>query len=219
MPARERPVDIGTRRASAILRSLGDELHEARLSRGLSQAHLARLAGLSQTRISRIERQAQPNASVRDMASLFVVVGLDLSVRAYPAGPPIRDVAHRALLERLQERAAPPLKWRVEVPIPVVGGQRAWDAVVEGQGHVRVAVEAETRLRDVQALQRRLALKRRDDPTIAGVLLLVSATRTNRLVVAEHCRALVEEYPLSARAILGALGRGSLPSGSGVVLI
>jgi hypothetical protein len=75
------------------------------------------------------------------------------------------------------------LRWKSEVPIPITGDQRAWDAVVSGSGQGRVAIEAETRLRDIQALQRRVALKRRDDPSIDSVVLLVAGTRGNRFVL------------------------------------
>ena len=68
--------------------------------------------------------------------------------------------------------------------------QRAWDAVITtvaqaGDGRPRrclIGVEAETRLRDLQALQRRLALKRRDGG-VDRVILLVADTRSNRAIL------------------------------------
>ena len=202
-----------------ILHQIGGEIHEARLGRGLSQADVARSAGVPQTRLSRIERQLQPDASVRDLACLLAVVGFEFSGRAYPAGSPIRDTAQRALLDRLRGRSAPALKWRFEVPIPIPGDQRAWDAVIEASATERLAVEAETRLRDLQALQRRIALKRRDDPFLVGLVLLLAATHANRRLVGDHAVTLASDFPLRGRAILGALGDGRLPSGSGLVLI
>jgi hypothetical protein len=149
---------------------------------------------------------------------LLAVVGLDLSARAYPGSAPVRDAAHRKLLDRFRSRADPALKWRFEVPIPISGDQRAWDAVIEGP-RGRIAVEAETKLRDIQALQRRVALKRRDDPSVTGVVLLVAATHANRRVVSDQIEALISDYPVSGRAILAALSHGNLLSESGVVLI
>jgi transcriptional regulator with XRE-family HTH domain len=219
MSGRERPADVGTRRATTILHQIGDEIHEARLGRGLSHAEVARSAGVPQTRLSRIERQLQPNATVRDIACLLAVVGLEFSGRAYPTGPRIRDAAQLALLDRLRDRVDPALKWRVEVPIPIPGDQRAWDAVIEASVAERMAVEPETRIRDLQAVQRRIALKLRDDPSIRCVLLLLAATHSNRVVVRDHVLALESSFPSSGRAVLSALGSGRVPSASGLVLL
>jgi transcriptional regulator with XRE-family HTH domain len=224
MPTRERPADVGARRALSIIRSLGDEVHEARLRCGLSQAQLARLAGVSQTRVSLIERQVHASARVADLARLLAVVGLELSARAYPGSSPVRDVAQRALLDRLRGRADASIRWRFEVPIPIAGDQRAWDAVLEAPAApratpLRIAVEAETRLRDVQEIQRRVALKRRDDSSVEHVVLLIAATRFNRRIVKEHAQALEADYPMSGRAILDALGHARLPAANGLILL
>jgi hypothetical protein len=148
---------------------------------------------------------------------LLAVVGLELSVRAYPAGQPIRDAAHRALLERLRARVSSAIAWRFEVPLGRTGDQRAWDAVLL-MGSSQIAVEAETRPRDVQALQRRIALKRRDDPGIASVILLLADTRHNRSLFRECGEAFRADLPLAATEIMAALKVGRDPGGSGVVL-
>jgi hypothetical protein len=57
----------------------------------------------------------------------------------------------------------------------------------------RTAIELEMRLRDVQAMRRRIDLKRRDDPT-DGFLLLILGSRANRRVLAEF-DALFEDLP------------------------
>jgi len=108
--------------------------------------------------------------------------------------------------------------WRFEVPVGHTGDRRAWDAVLL-VGLVEIAVEAETRPRDVQSMQRRLAAKRRDDPGISSVVLLLAATRYNRALVREYGDALKADLPLSGLAILGALAAGHEPGGSGVVLV
>ena len=86
-------------------------------------------------------------------------------------------------------------------------------------GAARIAVEAETRPRDMQALQRRIALKRRDSPEIGCVLLLLADTRHNRSLVREHGEALRTDLPLSGVAMMTALAEGRDPGGSGVVLL
>ena len=55
---------------------------------------------------------------------------------------------------------------------------RAWDAVVSGVGWT-IGVEAETHVRDLQALERRLALKQRDG-AMSLVILLLADTRHHR---------------------------------------
>ena len=67
------------------------------------------------------------------------------------------------------------------MPLPNAGDRRAWDAVI-GIARVRIGVEAETRARDEQELERRLSLKRRDGG-VDHVILLLADTRSNRLFV------------------------------------
>lgn len=188
------------------------------MSRGLSQRQVATVACITQSKVSEIERGSLSTVSLRDLCYLLAAVGMELSARAYPAGPPIRDAAHRTLLDRLRDRAGPGVRWRYEVPLPIVGDQRAWDAVMEVAGF-RVAVEAETRVRDVQALQRRTSLKLRDDPGITGVVLLLNDTRSNRDTVRAQGRVLTEQFPLSQRTLLATLKEGRAPETSGLVLL
>jgi transcriptional regulator with XRE-family HTH domain len=219
MATRERPVDVGIRRAVTILSTLGNEIHEARLQCGLSQESLAKAAGMSQAKVSLIERHLRAGASIEDFARLLAVVGMELSARAFPGGPRVRDAAQRRLLDKLRVRTHANLRWTFEVPMPISGDQRAWDAVVSGPGQSRVAIEAETRLRDIQALQRRVALKRRDDPSIDSVVLLVAGTRGNRLVMHDEGAALSADYPMAGRRILELFGEGVVPDASGVVML
>jgi hypothetical protein len=69
----------------------------------------------------------------------------------------------------------------VEVPLPTPGDRRAFDAVIGGAGET-IAVEAETRFRDLQAVRRRIAAKCRD-ANVSRVILLVLDSRTNRAVL------------------------------------
>jgi transcriptional regulator with XRE-family HTH domain len=218
MASRNRAVDVGTERARSIATDLGGEIRRAREQHGLSQAVVGRAAGISPSQVSRIER-AQPKClSIRQIARLLAVVGLELSARAYPAGPAIRDAAHRALLERFRARVAPSVAWRFEVPVGRPGEQRAWDAVLS-IGTAELGLEAETCPRDMQSLQRRVALKRRDDPGISGVVLLLANTRYNRALLREHGEALRADFPMPGPALLAMLAAGRDPGGSGVVLV
>ena len=86
--------------------------------------------------------------------------------------------------------------------MPIDGDLRAWDAALFGSS-LRIGVDAETRLRDVQAVDRRVMLKLRDSGFDRAVLL-VAATRSNRLAVAAARRCSPRELPVSTRA--GAAG-------------
>lgn len=181
MGTRERPDDRGRRRVRAAIVRLGEEHRIARVGAGLSLRDTAVASGSSRSQLSRFERGSIDRASLTELGAWFAVLGLDLVIKAYPAGDPIRDRAQLALLERLRGRLHPSLRWRTEVPLPIPGDLRAWDAEVRGHEPKpwRARIEAETRIAGGQALQRRLSLKLRDDPG-GHLILLVSDTRSNR---------------------------------------
>lgn len=156
--------------------------------------------------------------SIDRLARLFAVVGMDLSVRAYPAGPPIRDAGHVRLIGRFRERiSSGGWVWRSEVPVAGLGDLRAWDGQLVDSG-LTIATEMETRLRDVQATQRRLELKRRDG-TVDRVLLVVADTRTNRAAMEAAADLLSAAYPVAPRAALAALAAGRDPGGDALIVL
>jgi transcriptional regulator with XRE-family HTH domain len=108
MPPKERSIDRGTRRGTAIVVELGRELRLARLQHGLSQEALGHAIGMSDTQVGRIERGQVPGASVGCLARLLSVAGLELSARAYPTGAPLRDKAQLAWLNLSEDRLRPP---------------------------------------------------------------------------------------------------------------
>jgi transcriptional regulator with XRE-family HTH domain len=196
---------------------VGDELREARLAGGLSQRTVGELVGISHSEISRIELGSALRVPYQTLAAMGAVLGLDISIRAFPGGEPIRDTAQIALLARLRARLPASLGWRTEVPIRLPNDRRAWDAEIRGPGW-RVVIDAESRLRDIQALSRRVGLKARDDG--ADILvLLVADTRHNRHVLRIAADNLAPQFPIRGRSVLAALEAGSRPSGSGIVLI
>lgn len=147
----------------------------------------------------------------------WCVVGLDLSVRAYPGGRVVRDRAHLELLERLRVRLGPGARWRTEVLLPTAGDQRAWDALVLVSG-ARVGVEAETRARDSQALQRRLAVKRRDGG-VDHLILLLANTRHNRAFMRVAGHGFMADFPIPGKDALARLEAGRDPLGSAIILL
>jgi hypothetical protein len=106
---------------------------------------------------------------------------------------------------------------RTEVPLPIIGDRRAWDGVIVG-GEEPVGLEAETRILDAQAVERRIALKQRDGG-IRRVVLLVLDSAANRRAVDSASRLLTERFPLDSRSVLGALGAGRIPPASGIAFL
>jgi transcriptional regulator with XRE-family HTH domain len=195
----------------------GTEIRNARLAAGLSLGEVGRAVKLSYSQVGRIERAEHPSVSVRQLAQIGSVVGLDLGVRFYPGGSPLRDAAHLALIDRFRACLADTLILRTEVALPESGDQRAWDGMIFGAGEP-IGVEAETRLSDVQALERRTALKARDGG-VSRVILVIAATRGNRRAVHEATASLAAAFPIPGRLAIRALAAGRDPGGSALVLI
>ena len=81
-----------------------------------------------------------------------------------------------------------------------------------------MAVEAESRLGDLQALERRLALKLRDG-SMEHLILLVANTRHNRTVLRSAGAALWLEFPLNGVRGLELLAAGVAPTGSAIIVL
>jgi transcriptional regulator with XRE-family HTH domain len=220
MTIRSRAADRGRRRCRDAIRRVADDGRLARIGAGLSQADVGRAIDSSHARVGRLERGDVAYPDLEFLGAYCAVLGLDLTIRAYPAGDPIRDRAQLALLGRLRARLHPGLHWQFEAPLPIERDLRAWDAEIRGfdPRPWRVLVEAETRISDIQALERRLNLKLRDDPG-GHLLLLVADTRTNRRALAARRDALFELVPLQTRAILAKLAGGIDPGRSGTVIL
>jgi transcriptional regulator with XRE-family HTH domain len=217
MATRERPADRGRRRARESLARTAADFRAARISAGLSLRHVAAAVGVSHTQVRRFEHGSLEDPSIMFLGAACAVVGLELAARAYPAEGGLRDRAQLALLGRLRERLHPSLSWRTEVPLPIPGDLRAWDAEIRGTDWMS-RVEAETAIRDRQALDRRVMLKLRDDGP-CHLLLLVSDSRTNRAALPLVREALGAVAPLPARAMLAALAAGRNPGGGSVVML
>jgi len=192
---------------------LGGGIRQARRAAGLTQTVVARRGKLSQATVSRIERGATA-ASVDDVAALASVVGLDLVVKLYPGGSPVRDAAHVRIMSRLKALLPAAMRLAAEVPIPIPGDQRAVDAMVVDPP-LRVGFELESRLLDAQGLARRVALKQRD-ARLARMVLVVPDTPANRAAAASGQATLDAGFPVGHRATLAALRAGELPKGNGI---
>ena len=90
--------------------------------------------------------------------------------------------------------------------------------MVEGDG-APFFVEGESSIRDVQAVERKLRLRIRDDPRATLVLLVVTRSDHNRLVINAHRETLRDILPMDGARVLQALRAGHRPPASGIVLV
>ena len=206
----------GRRMGRAERRRAGDQLRIGRVAAGLSQRGLAVMVGLSHSTVGRMERGEVQRITIDRLAVVAAVLGFDLRIGFYPTGTPVRDAAHLALIGRLRKRVSKSLRWRTEVPIPIPGDLRTADVIIDGPSFDGM-VEAETRLYDLQAMERRIHLKQRD-LGVRRLILLVADTRHNRAVLDAHPE-LLERFSVSTRACLLALRDGRDLGGDAIVLL
>ena len=220
MSTRERPIDRGRRIATADRFRVGGELRVARQILGRSIDTVAGASGVSAAQISRIERAEHPAVTVDQLARMGAAVGVDVRVRAYPGPDPTLEAGQIALLTRLRGRIHSRLGFKSEVPLPIPGDQRAWDAMIDRLHGIasKLPVDAETHLVDGQAQIRRIMLKLRDSG-LDHVLLVVADTRHNRGAVAGAASTILADFPVSPRRAMAALAAGEHPGGSALVLL
>jgi transcriptional regulator with XRE-family HTH domain len=218
MTTRQRPGDLGADDARRQLQTVGREIRDVRRILGISIAVAARRAGTSASQFGRIERGVLRRPSVDQVFRAARAVGLEPALRLHPTGVRVRDTAQLGVLARFERLLVHPLRMRREVPVPRAGDLRAWDGrVSDGTGSA--SIEAESRLWDAQATERRIALKSRDDPDAGVVILVLNRTAHNRRVLAEHREALRSRFPLDGAAIARALRAGKLPPAGGIILV
>jgi transcriptional regulator with XRE-family HTH domain len=216
MTARNAPIDRSIRRMDEDVHRVLVEFGVARRGSGLSLDAVGAACRVAGSTTARTASGATANPDLRLLAAMSASVGLELRLRTYPAGDALRDAGQQRLLERLRVRLDQRLRWRTEVALPIDGDLRAWDAVIAGE-EWRIAVEAETVLDDLQALERRVALKQRDG-RLDHVILLVAETRRNRRALAAAPGAF-GELSRNSRPILTALRRGVDPGRGGIVVL
>jgi transcriptional regulator with XRE-family HTH domain len=218
MPTRDEPAGRARRRAMRQLRDLVADIRASRISLGLSQQEVARAAGVSRDLIGRLEREELERLPFGDLAAIASTLGLDLRIGAWPAGDPLRDQVQLRLLEAFRLRLHASLTWRTEVPLPISGDRRAWDAVV-GTPDGLVGIEGLSRIGAVDATIRRANLKLGDDPRISRAVLVVNDTARNRSALRAGIATVRAEYPLQTREVMAALSAGETPRLNGVVVL
>lgn len=196
---------------------IGRDVRGARLDGGVSMRRASARVGMSHTQLGRIERGHIENLTVGQLCRACAAVGLLLHVRAIPGTGTAVDAGQLALLGRLRSQLPASMLVRTEVPIPLPGDRRAWDAVI-GLDPEETAVEAEARMRDLQALDRKCALKLRDSG-MRRLVLLVSDTPHNRRMLELHREDLRASFPLDTRKVMASLRVGRTPEASGIVVL
>ena len=218
MASRGQRVEDGLGDARTIIRTLADDIRDARLAAGISQGAAARAAGVSASQWGRLERGDLERPDVVQLSCAGRALGMRASLKFYPVGSPVRDRPQLALFGRFGGVLGAPLRPHAEVTLPISEDLRAWDVMVDGDGAPFFA-DLETHATDAQALERRLRLKQRDDPRATVVLLVLSRSVHHRRFLAEYREVFRDLLPLDAPVILRSLRAGRRPPASGIVML
>ncbi len=217
MTNRSSPVREARRHAAWVVVAFGREVRVARYRSGMTQRRVGALVGRSASCVSRIEAGKVPGVSVRELAMVSAAVGLKLYMNAYPGGRRPLDAPQLQLLQRFRTRIHRSWGWELEKVVPREGDLRAADAFLSQPG-CTCAVEAITRLAEVQGHVRPARAKQRDLGA-TRLILLVAATRANRRILHESAGLLREAFPVSTRVALRRLSLGQDPGGDCLILL
>ena len=217
MPAQPIRVAEASRGARRRLQDVLADLRAARRAAGLSQATLAAALGASRQLITEWESSHILPDPIQ-LAEWGAMVGLEVSIRSFPAGSPLRDAGQLRLMARARGVLGEQFAWRTEVPVSDdPRDRRAFDAVLSG-GAGRIGLEAITRLTDAQGQVRAATLKQAV-ARLERVVLVLAETRHNRAAVLDAAPTLQPAFPITAREVLRAIRAGRLPRGNGIVLL
>ena len=201
---------------------LGAAIRAVRIRRRLRQADVARLAGVSQTTVSRIERGHLGPLSIDAVRAVASALDIRVDIRPiWRAGDLDRllNARHSRFHESVARRlaAAPGWEIRPEVSFAIWGERGVVDVLAfHATRRMLLVVELKTDIVDVNELIGRLDRKRRLARKIAAPLgwhvdeeagvsawVLVAAGATNRRRVAAHGAVLRAAFPVDGRAMVG----------------
>lgn len=218
MPIRRDPIEEAARRARHQVETALADVRNARRNAGISQTSMAALLGCSRQLIGAIEKGQLNDVGCVQLARIGAVVGLDVPIRAFPAGSPLRDAAQLRLLERFRALVGDDWTWRTEVPVSANPLDRRAIDVVLVRAPYRVGVEAITRVLDAQGQTRPILLKQ-EAAQLDRMVLVLADTRHNRSAILDGAPTFDPAFPVSHRALMRDLRVGRLPSANGIVLI
>jgi transcriptional regulator with XRE-family HTH domain len=227
MPASTTPT---RRRVEEQRRAIGREIRVLREDAGITQARLARAAGISRAHLCGIE-SGESEASLVALTRLSDVLGASVSIRLYPGtGPRIRDHLQAAIVEAILRQLHPRWKRFLEVPVyrPVRG---VIDLALHDPASVQlVAMEVHSEIRRLEQLirwanEKRNALPSAElwqfaaadaRPTVSGLLVLRS-TQATRTIVDQHAATFEAAYPAPAATVWASLTAAAPWPGSGLL--
>jgi transcriptional regulator with XRE-family HTH domain len=193
------------RRALELRRSVGESLRRLREDAGLSQASVARAAGVDPTYIGRIE-VGNNDPSLRVLAAIGAVLGADVSVRLFPTtGPRIHDRSQAPMEECVLREAHQ--RWIRAPEVVVIRPARGVIDLVLGERAERLLVASELQ-GQVRRLEQQVRWHREKELSLPSSQLWSFASadgvpRTSRLLVLRstaELRELAAAYPETLRA-------------------
>lgn len=218
------------RRVGEQRRAIGQEIRLLREDAGITQARLARAAGISRAHLCGIE-SGQSEASLGALTGLSHALGASVSIRLYPGtGPRVRDHLQATIVEAMLRQLHRRWKRFLEVPVyrPVRG---VIDLVLHDPGSGQfVATEVHSEIRRLEQVlrwgnEKRNALPSAElwqfaatdaRPTVSG-LLVVRSTHTTRTVVEQHAATFEAAFPAPAAAVWASLTAEAPWPGSGLI--
>ena len=217
MAMRSSPVHDAKHSVRWVLLTVGRELRIARYRSGMTQRQVAKRVGRSDSWLSRVEKGIVPGVPVAELMLAAASVGLKLYVKTYPAGRRPLDAPQLSLLKSFNERIGPKWRLQLEKVMPIAGDLRAVDELISTD-ECSCAVEAITRLVDIQGQLRPARAKQRDVHA-DRLILVVKATRANRRILREAGSTLRSDLPIPSRSALHALAEGRDPGGDCLIVL
>jgi transcriptional regulator with XRE-family HTH domain len=201
--------------------SFGREIRIARMTAGLTQGDLARLAGLSQQQASKAEQGAL-DISLEARCRLAAACGHELGWRLYPvATVRLRDSGQMALARAIVAAAHESWQARLEVPI-APGNSRAADLLLIGPAEI-IHIEIERALVDFQAQLRSAQLKREalaaNEARPIRLVIAVPDSRSSRARLAPLRQLVTQTMPAESRPIWQAIEGGQPLNGDGILFV
>jgi transcriptional regulator with XRE-family HTH domain len=218
---RAKPSDIGRARSRILAARFGAELRLARVTAGLTQRQLARLAKVSQQEVSRVERGSE-RSTLETRCRLAAACGTELGWRLYPSSSlGLRDSGQLGLAQAIVQNAHP--RWTPALEVPVGEDDlRAADVVLESGDEVlhieveRTLVDFQAQLRAAQLKRERLAARLRRP---VRLVIAVPDTRAIRARLAPHADLIARTLPISSRAIWIAVRGLTALGGDGILFV
>lgn len=218
---RPRPASTGRTRANYLAGSFGRELRIARMSAGLTQASLARRAGVSQQLASWAEL-GRGDISLEARCRLAAACGHELGWRLYPvATVRLRDSGQLGLAQAIVGAAHPTWRPRVEVPV-AAGDARAADLLLTGPIEI-IHIEIERALVDFQAQLRSAQIKREllatQEERPIRLVIAVPDAPSSQARLAPFSQLITQTMPATSRTIWRAIRGGEPLNTDGILFV